>query len=91
MHGPVTRLHATDTLIFGYTDDGTSYVLDRAAGTIQHAETVRHGNEALHPPVVLREFIVYPTNTSLEVYDRKGAVDPLQGFELLHSLRCRGG
>jgi len=72
VHGPITRIYARDTLIFGYTDDGTSYVIDRPTGTILHVETIRHGNEALHPPVVLKDFIVYPTNVSLEIYDRKG-------------------
>ena len=84
-HGPITRVFARDTLVFGYTDDGASYVVDRATGTILHVETIRHGSEALHPPVVLKDYIVYPTNTSVEVYDRKG--DLVRSKDLNYSIR----
>ena len=84
-HGPITRLFARDEYVFAYTDDGTSYVMDRADGTILFANTVRHGGEALHPPVVLKDFIVYPTNTSLELYDKQGAL--VRSKDLQFSIR----
>ncbi|MDB5356377.1 MAG: Pyrrolo-quinoline quinone repeat-containing protein [Phycisphaerales bacterium] len=71
-HGGITKLYARDTYVFAYTKDGTSYVFDRANGHLLHAETVRNGDQRLHPPVVLKDFIVYPTTTALEVYDRAG-------------------
>lgn len=74
LHGQITRLFSRDTLLIGYTDDGTSYVLDRATGKVLYATTIQHGDQVLHPPVVLKDFIVYPTNTTLEVYDRAGAL-----------------
>jgi outer membrane protein assembly factor BamB len=73
-HGGITRLFARDNYVFAYTKDGTSFVLDRANGHLLHAETVRNGNQRLHPPVVLKEFIVYPTTTALEVYDKTGGL-----------------
>jgi outer membrane protein assembly factor BamB len=69
-HGGITRLFARENYVFAYTKDGTSYVLDRANGHLLHAETVRNGHQRLHPPVVLKDYVVYPTTTALEVYDR---------------------
>ncbi|HWE04759.1 MAG TPA: PQQ-binding-like beta-propeller repeat protein [Tepidisphaeraceae bacterium] len=84
-HGLVTRLYIRDTLLFGYTEDGTSYVMDRATGTILHAETIHHGDETLHTPVVFRDYIVYPTNTTLEIYNKRG--DLVRSKELSYSIR----
>ncbi len=84
-HGAITRLFARENLVFGYTADGTSYVLDRPSGRILHEETVRHGSEALHPPVVLKDRICYPTNTSVEIYDKKG--DLVHSKDLGYSIR----
>lgn len=71
-HGPVNHLYASDKLVFAYADDGTSFVMDRASGRILHVETVHNGAQALHPPVVFKDFIVYPTTTTLEIYDHNG-------------------
>jgi glucose dehydrogenase len=85
-HGPITRLFARDAVIIGYTDDGTSYVLDRATGHILfNPTTIHNGEQMLHPPVVLKDFIVYPTNTTLEVYDRAGAL--VRSKPLRYSIR----
>jgi outer membrane protein assembly factor BamB len=85
LHGPITRLFVRDTLLIGYTDDGNSYVVERATGKILHSETIQHGDQFLHPPVVLKDFIVYPTNTTLEVYDRAGAL--IRHKNLSYSIR----
>ena len=85
-HGPINRLFLRDTMLFGYTDDGTSFVMDRATGHQPYpGTTVRHGSEALHGPVVLKDYIVYPTNTSLEIYDHKGNL--LLSKEMKYSIR----
>lgn len=85
-HGQITKLFLRDTLVIGYTEDGTAYVIDRATGAIQHVETIRHGQEVLHPPVVLKDLIVYPTNTSLEVYDRKRG-DRVRSKDVHYAIR----
>jgi hypothetical protein len=84
-HGQITRLFARDNLVIGYTEDGTSYVLERAGGKILHSVTIRHGEQLLHAPVVLKEYIVYPTNTSLEIYNRAGAL--INSKNLGYSIR----
>ncbi|HET6246773.1 MAG TPA: PQQ-binding-like beta-propeller repeat protein [Tepidisphaeraceae bacterium] len=86
VHGKVKRIFARDTYVIGYTDDGTSYVLDRATGAMPFPPvTIRNGDQALRAPVVLKDFIVYPTNTSLEVYDRAGAL--VRSKDLRYSIR----
>lgn len=85
-HGPVTRVFVREPYVFGYTDDGVSYVLDRAGGTILHEDVVAHGEDAMHPPVVLKDVIVYPTNTTLEIFDRKHG-DLIRSKVLNYSIR----
>jgi len=84
-HGQITRLFARDTVVIGYTDDGTAYVLDKAGGRILHSETIRHGEQSLHSPVVLKDYIVFPTNTSLEIYNRAGTL--IRSKDLGYSIR----
>ncbi len=70
-YGPVTAVYVREDLVFVYTKDGTSVVFDRNSGKFLHAETISGGKDVLHAPVVLKETIVYPTLTSLQIYDRK--------------------
>ncbi len=69
--GAVTAVYVREDLIFVYTRDGASIVFDRNTGNFIHAETIAGGKDVLHPPVVLKETIVYPTLTALQIYDRK--------------------
>jgi len=84
-HGRLTQVYAMENMVFAYTEDGTSYVLDRTGGRILYANTIRHGAQRLHPPVVLKNYVVYPTTTSLEIYDKSGAL--LMSKDLKYSIR----
>jgi hypothetical protein len=85
-HGKITRIFTRDAYLIGYTDDGTCYVLDRATGHMSFKPlTIRHGDETLHAPVVLKDFIVFPTTTSLEVYNREGAL--VRSKDLRYAVR----
>ncbi len=84
-HGQITRLYARENLVIGYTEDGTSYVVDRPSGKVLHSVSIRHGDQLLHAPVVLKDYIVYPTNTSLEIYNRAGAL--INSKNLSYSIR----
>lgn len=85
-HGHITRLFVREDLLFALTDDGSSYVLNRANGNILHAETIKLGDQQLHPPVVMKDLIAYCTNASIEVYDRKSG-DLIRTKRLGYSIR----
>jgi len=71
-NGQITRVYAQGNFVFAYTTNGTVYVLDRNDGHIiginNIAEAARAGGR-LHAPVVLKDAIIYPTSTSLEIYN----------------------
>lgn len=69
----VTELHLADDLLLAYTKTGKSYVMKRENGDIQHIDAVEGGAARMRPPVVLKDFIVYPTTSTLVVFDRKGS------------------
>jgi len=69
---PITALHVADDFVFAYTRGGTSHVLARDTGQLLHIDPPQDGRLRLHPPVVLKERIVYPTTTYLEVFDFNG-------------------
>lgn len=73
---PVTAVHLSDQFVFAYRRGGTSAVMDRATGRLLHVDQPRDGNNRLHPPVVLKNRIVYPTTTFLEVFDLEGRYIP---------------
>lgn len=69
---PVTAVYLSDQFVFAYRRGGTSAVMDRATGRLLHIDQPRDGANRLHPPVVLKDRIVYPTTTFLEVFDFDG-------------------
>ena len=69
---PVTAIYVSDQFVFAYRRGGTSTVMDRASGRLLHVDEPRDGRQRLHPPIVLKDRIVYPTTTYLEVFDTDG-------------------
>lgn len=69
---PVTAIYLSDQYVFAYRQSGTSSVIDRASGRLLHIDHPKDGYQHLHPPVVLKDRIVYPTTTYLEVFDADG-------------------
>jgi len=65
----VTEVFVRGEQVFAYTKQGISYVLTRDKGAIVRADVVEGGNYKMLPPVVLKERVVYPTTTQLEVFD----------------------
>jgi outer membrane protein assembly factor BamB len=66
------QLHVRDHGIFAYTEGHASYTLSRQGGALTAASQVTSPATRLGPPVVLGDKIVYPTNTTLEIYDLVG-------------------
>lgn len=73
---PVTAVHLSDQFVFAYRRDGTASVMDRATGRMLHIDQPRDGAQRMRPPVVLKNRIVYPTTTYLEVFDFDGRYIP---------------
>jgi len=69
---PVTGVFVREDKLFVYTKDGSSYVINRPNGMTIHVDQVPSGAARLHPPVLLKDWIVYPTTTALEVFDPRG-------------------
>lgn len=68
----VDRLFVRDDLIFAYTLSHKVYVLSRSGGQVLHIDSVAGAAIDIFPPVVMGDRVIYPTNTTLEVYDRQG-------------------
>lgn len=73
---PVTALYASDQFVFAYRQDGSSSVMNRTTGQLLHVDTPKDGAHRMHPPVVLKDRIVYPTTTYLDVFDFSGRYVP---------------
>jgi len=72
----VTAVYPVENYVFVYRQDGTSTVIDRTSGQLLHIDSPRGGGVRMHPPVLLKDRIVYPTTTYLEVYDVGGRYIP---------------
>jgi outer membrane protein assembly factor BamB len=68
----LTQLHVRDAAIYAYTRGGAVATMDRESGRLQYAATVKNGRGELHPPVVMTDRVVFPTNTSLESFAPDG-------------------
>ena len=68
----ITAVYLSDQFVFAYHRSGASSVMDRATGRLLHIDQPRDGAHRMHPPVVLKNRIVYPTTTFLEVFDFEG-------------------
>lgn len=69
---PVTALHVRGDQLYVYTRAGRSVTFRRDTGAIHTSYVVKNARVDFHPPVVLRDFVVYPTPTALQVYARDG-------------------
>ncbi len=66
------KLFLTGETLFAYTAGNRVYAIDRAGGQILYTCAVAKPQVQLMPPVVLKNRVVFPAATSLEVYSSKG-------------------
>jgi outer membrane protein assembly factor BamB len=69
---PITAIHLVDKFVFAYRQDGSSAVIDRTSGRLMQVDRPADGVNGLHAPVVLKDRIVYPTTTHLDVFEVGG-------------------
>lgn len=67
-----TEIFVRDNLIIVYTREHYAYVLDRESGAAKWVAAVRSGGVKLRPPIVLKDYVIFPTISTMEVYDRFG-------------------
>ncbi|MEZ0267398.1 MAG: PQQ-binding-like beta-propeller repeat protein [Phycisphaerae bacterium] len=82
----VDRMFVSEDLLFVYTKSNTAYVMNRASGRVRFFDKVTTSKLPPHPPVVLKERIVFPTSSTLEVYRRDG-LGKERSFSTKSSLR----
>jgi outer membrane protein assembly factor BamB len=68
----VWQLHLTGGSLFVYTLKHEAYQLSRDGGSLMTLAAVTTAGTTLAPPVVVGDEVVYPTNTSLEIYGKDG-------------------
>jgi hypothetical protein len=73
---PVTAVHVADKYVFVYREDGSSSVIDKASGRLMQIDHPKGGSVRMHAPVILKDRIVYPTTTHLEVFEVGGHYIP---------------
>jgi outer membrane protein assembly factor BamB len=67
-----TDVYLRDPFVIVYTQKHFAYVLDRGSLGVKWIAEVTGPGTRLRPPVVLKDYVVFPTLSALEVYDRNG-------------------
>lgn len=67
----VTQLHLREGMLFVYTQQDRVYELSGDGLVVSAIKPTNYDTE-LRPPIVTGKYVVFPTNTTLEVFDRSG-------------------
>jgi outer membrane protein assembly factor BamB len=68
----LVELHLVEDRVYAYSRNHVSYAIDRASGGLQFITPVKISGDTLRPPIHLPERVVFPSASSLEVYDKSG-------------------
>jgi hypothetical protein len=74
-NNPVLKVDVRDKLVYVYLQSKRVVAFDRKSGTLQMSMQVKSPSATLLPLVELKDRIVFPNATSLEVFDNKGVFD----------------
>lgn len=85
---PVRSLYVGENYIIAYTQENEALGLHRASLDPAFGTAVCDPARTLYPPIPLKEWVVYPTSSSLEVYDYNGKF--LRSIKLQFALRSAG-
>ena len=81
----VARVIVREDSVFIYTKRNDAFALNRQTGTLRFQTHVSDTIVPLHDPVVLKERIVFPTDSTLEIYRRDGRFE--RSYTTSSSLR----
>lgn len=71
----IDSLYVRGKDLFVYTQQHGSFVLSATGGSIVTSTPAKGTKISLFPPVVLKDQIIYPTNTTLEFYNFNGRLE----------------
>ena len=68
----ITRVFLREDVVVAYTKSNMAYVLSRAGGAVKFAAKMTDSSIPPLEPVVLKERVIFPTDSTLEIYHRDG-------------------
>lgn len=68
----ITRVFLREDVVVAYTKSNMAYVLNRAGGVVRFAARITDSTIPPLEPVILKERVIFPTDSSLEIYHRDG-------------------
>lgn len=68
----LSELHLREDNVYAYTRNDVAYSLARGGGDLRYAAPIRASGGVLRPPVEIKDRIVFPTATTMEVYKANG-------------------
>jgi outer membrane protein assembly factor BamB len=81
----IDRVFLREDMVFAYSKKHMAYAVNKGAGVIRFTAFLTDSRVKPHPPVVLKERIVFPTDSTLEVYRRDGRFE--RSYRTNSSLR----
>lgn len=79
------RLFLVEDMVFAYTKKHMAYTLNKKSGVVRFATFLTDSMVPPHPPVVLKDRIIFPTDSTLEIYLRDGRFE--RSYKTSASLR----
>jgi hypothetical protein len=68
----ITRIDVRDDTIFVFSSNHRVTAINRGPGSIRFVAELSTADQRLMPPVELKDLLVFPTATTLELYDKNG-------------------
>jgi outer membrane protein assembly factor BamB len=65
-------VYVRDDLVIIYTRENFAYVMDRESGVVKWVVQLTGKGVKVRPPVVLKDYVVFPTISTMEIYNRQG-------------------
>lgn len=81
----IDRVFVKEDLIFAYTKKNLVFALNRASGVIRFSNNISDTTIRPHEPVVIKDRIIFPTDSTLEIYRRDGRFE--RSFKTSSSIR----
>jgi hypothetical protein len=81
----IERVFAREDMVIAYTKNQMAFVINRGSGLIRFIAKMTDSPVRPHAPVVLKERIVFPTSSTLELYRRDGRFE--RSFTMENSIR----
>ncbi len=68
----IREVNISSNRVFAYTNGNQSCVIDRASGHIEFFNNVDVSGGVLRAPVILGDYLIYPTSSSIEIFSQNG-------------------